>query len=114
MASNQYLNATTRDQFTEYIEGAQVTYTNWEDHNIFEWWDHCPYLDLRQWAWDVLSIPATSAEVERVFSIARRTLADDRNRLSSDMVTILVCMKMWCDRGLVAIYAMYFSGEEAN
>ena len=85
--------------------------------------DHCvvgtpvritPYPDLRQWAWNVLSIPATSAEVARVFSIAHRTLTDDRNRLLSEMVSILVCMNMWWDRGLVAIYDLHFGGEEAT
>lgn len=95
LATNQYLNATTRDQFTEYIEGAQVAYTNWEDHNIFEWWANCPYPDLKQWAWDVLSAPATSAEVERVFSSARRLLTDDRNRMGIKLVAMLVQMKRW-------------------
>jgi hypothetical protein len=37
LASTQYLNATTHNQFTEYSEGTQVAYTNWEVHNIFEW-----------------------------------------------------------------------------
>ena len=43
-----------------------------------------------------------------------RTLTDDRNRLSSDMVSILVCIKMWWDRGLAVIYDLHFGGEEAN
>jgi hypothetical protein len=42
-----------------------------------------------------------------------RGLTDDRNRLSSDLVAVLVCMKMWWNRNLVAIYDAHHSGEEA-
>ena len=44
---------------------------------------------LRQWALDTLSVPAMSAEVERVFSQAKRLLTIDRNRLSNEMVEAL-------------------------
>jgi len=72
-----------------------------------EWWDNCPYPDLKQWAWDVLSAPATSAEVERVFSSARRLLTDDRNKLGVKMVMMLVCMKRW--QPLLAVVDLWYS-----
>jgi hypothetical protein len=37
-------------------------------------------------AFDILSIPGTSAEIERVFSAAGRLLTDDRNRLVEDTI----------------------------
>ena len=49
--------------------------------DILQWWrmhaDEYPV--LARMAYDILSIPATSAEIERVFSQAGRLLYDDRN-----------------------------------
>jgi hypothetical protein len=39
------------------------------------------YLSLRPWAFNVLSIPATSTELERTFSQARRMITSGRNSL---------------------------------
>jgi hypothetical protein len=37
-------------------------------------------------ALDLLSIPAMSAEVERVFSSVKRLLTSDRNRMNKDSI----------------------------
>jgi hypothetical protein len=37
-------------------------------------------------AFDVLSVPGMSAEVERIFSQAGRLITDARNRLSDDTI----------------------------
>lgn len=89
------------DEFSIYVNGQQVRLTNWADHNIFEWWMHSPFPSLRQWAFDLLSVPAMSAEVERVFSQARRFLTSDRNRLGGEMVEQLACMKHWLDHKII-------------
>ena len=41
-----------------------------------------------------------SAELERVFSQAKRTITDDRNRLSAKTFEEAQCLKHWFDRGL--------------
>ena len=89
------------DEFTAYVNGPRLAYTNWSEHDIFSWWMNSPYPQLRQWAFDVLSIPAMSAECERVFSQTRRLMTVDRNRLSTDMMEALECMKHWWDAGLL-------------
>ena len=47
-------------------------------------------------ALDYLSIPGMSAEPERLFSSARVTITDRRNRLGSDTIEALECLRSWC------------------
>jgi hypothetical protein len=51
------------------------------------------YPNLSRMAVDILSIPAMSAEPERLFSGAKITITDRRNRLGSDMIEALECLK---------------------
>lgn len=44
---------------------------------------------------DILSIPAMSAEPERLFSGAKIRITDRRNRLGSDVIEALECLKSW-------------------
>lgn len=44
---------------------------------------------------DILSIPAMSSEPERLFSGAKITITDRRNRLGSDVIEALECLKSW-------------------
>ena len=46
-------------------------------------------------ALDILSIPAMSAEPERLFSGAKITISDRRNRLTIDTIQALQCLKSW-------------------
>jgi hypothetical protein len=48
-----------------------------------------PWKGVRQQALDVLSIPAMSAEIERVFSDAKRLITPDRNRLLDSTIECL-------------------------
>ena len=48
-----------------------------------------------QIAIDILSIPAISAEVERVFSGARRIISWERSRLRATVVEQSECLKSW-------------------
>jgi hypothetical protein len=57
-------------------------------------------LKLRQQAYDLLSIPAMSAEVERVFSSAKRTISLDRHALSDETIEQLELLRYWWLRGL--------------
>ena len=63
----------------------------------YKWWAHPDqrqtYPNLSQMAIDLLSIPAMSAEPERVFSGARRLLSWERMRLGSDKIEMNECLK---------------------
>ena len=50
---------------------------------------------------DVLSVPAMSAESERVFSLTGRTVEWYRSRLHGDTVERLECQKSWIKQGLI-------------
>jgi hypothetical protein len=46
-------------------------------------------------ALDILSIPAMSAAPERLFSGAKITLTDRRNRLGIGSINALMCLQSW-------------------
>jgi hypothetical protein len=67
------------------------------------WWlekpqqDAFPYLSkmLSRMALDLLSVPAMSADVEHLFSAAKITLTDRRNRMGMVLMEALECLKSW-------------------
>jgi len=101
LANSQHLSAAGGDEFDQYINGSQTQFVKWKEENLFEWWQQYPVPSLRQWAFDTLSIPAMSAEIERVFSSSRRTITVDRNSLSNERFEALQCLKHWMDNGLL-------------
>jgi hAT family C-terminal dimerisation region len=52
-------------------------------------------------ALDLLSIPAMSAEVERVFSSVKRLLTPDRNRMNKDSIEETQLLKHWWSNELI-------------
>ena len=46
-------------------------------------------------ALDILTIPAILAAPERLFSSANMTISDRRNRLYSDTIEAIECLKSW-------------------
>ncbi len=65
--------------------------------DLLLWWrdnqNHYPILATM--ARDYLAIPASSTESERAFSSSGLILRDHRNRLSTDTMQALVCLKSW-------------------
>ena len=53
------------------------------------------YPNLSKMALDMLSIPAMSAEPERLFSGAKISITDRRNRLGIESIQALECLKSW-------------------
>jgi hypothetical protein len=53
------------------------------------------YPNLSKLALDILSIPAMSAEVERLFSATKLTITDLRTKLGLNVVEALLCLKSW-------------------
>ena len=88
--------------------------------NVIEWWTErkMTYPRLSRMALDFHTIPgklailccrqtlahprpATSVDVERIFSAARRLITWERNRLSTQTVRALLCLRSWYMAGLV-------------
>jgi hAT family C-terminal dimerisation region len=90
--------ATIVDEYQAYISSPAVP-TN----DAIGWWrDHqTTYPKLSQMAFDLLSIPAMSAECERVFSLTKLTITSQRNRMTETTMEAIQCMKNWLDRGAI-------------
>jgi hAT family C-terminal dimerisation region len=90
------------DDFQRYTTGGitKLDTTDWKAQNLFQWWNTCDFTTLRQMAFDTLSVPAMSAELERVFSQSKRTWTDDRNALKTESFEALQCLKQWSLQGL--------------
>ena len=83
------------NDFERYINGRPNTTANWKTAGLFSWWATCDFPQLRQWAFNTLLIPVMSAELERIFSQARRFYIGDRNRLSPEAFEAAMCLKHW-------------------
>jgi len=70
--------------------------------SVREWWKNKRDSDLRAMAFDVQSIPAMSAECERVFSSGKLMLSPQRNRLREDAVEAAELLKAWENAGIVS------------
>lgn len=91
------------DDFDEYKSFINQT-PNMIDCSPLAWWlreeQQQRYPRLSKMAIDILSIPAMSAEPERVFSGARRTIAWDRCQLGGRTIERGECMKSWIKSGI--------------
>ena len=54
-------------------------------------------------ALDVLAIPPTSAEVERLFSSAGQLITVRRNRLKDTTIEAVECIKNWNKIGIIRV-----------
>ena len=79
------------DPFMNYIHQAPEI----SDVDMFNWWMTTGPVELRQMALDILSIPAMSAEVERVFSSAKKLLTPGRNALTATSIEICELLRNW-------------------
>ena len=94
---------TSGDLFDSYINAATSDPTSDTHEGLITWWmnEKNPWRGLRQMALDLLSIPAMSAEVERVFSSAKRLLTPDRNRMNEDSIKETQLLKHWWSNELI-------------
>ena len=68
------------------------------------WWltqGSIHYPILTKIALNLFSVPAMSSACERVFSLAKKVVTDERNRLSADTIEADECQKWWLLKGLV-------------
>jgi hypothetical protein len=83
------------DEYEDFAENSPHAITR----TALDWWledaQRTKYPRLSQMAIDILSIPAMSAEPERVFSGARRTISWDRSQLGANTIMKMECLKSW-------------------
>lgn len=101
--TNEFLNwrnkhlqpSLIRDEYERYCKSERV----YGFTSALLWWleetQRKNYRNLSKMAVDILSIPAMSAEPERLFSGAKITITDRRNRLGRDVIEALECLKSW-------------------
>ena len=84
-----------QDEYTRYC-GSLLHY-DFED--VRDWWlapeQQAIYPNLIKIALNLLSIPAMSAELERLFSSCKITVTDRRNKLSVKVIEALECLRSW-------------------
>ena len=89
-------DAVVKDEYERYLaEGIVSIGTS----TALEWWTNTAQRTrfplLSRMAIDILSIPAMSSEVERLFSAAKNTIGDKRLRLTASSVEAIECLKSW-------------------
>jgi hypothetical protein len=87
-----------KDDLERYLADPLTPLSNWKNENLFAWWDSSSYSTLRQMAFDHLSVPAMSAELERVFSQSKRLWTADRNSLSPEIFEAAMSLKHWAQQ----------------
>ncbi|CAG8695432.1 1162_t:CDS:2, partial [Rhizophagus irregularis] len=89
----QFRNNNGHDELNSYFNSTPEPGTI----NVLEWWKghKSNYPTLAKMARNYLSIPATSAPVERLFSESGNLITPERNRLRSDIIHAIMCLKSW-------------------
>lgn len=99
-----------RRDYNTYLEKAPIPVKN-----PMSWWanQESEYPAMYTMAMDLLSIPAMSAECERVFSAAKLTVTDRRSRLHERTIHAIECVKNWMKNGLcrLGLSGRSFGGE---
>ena len=90
------------DEFERFIIAPATTIKT----PALNWWlqeqQKTSYPELSKIAIDILSAVPMSAEAERVFSAARRTIPWTRASLSEALIEQLECLKHWQKSGLIS------------
>jgi len=85
----------SKDEYEEYISEPSIQIST----PALQWWldeqQRTRWPKLSQLAVNILSIPAMSAEAERVFSGARRTISWERMQLKEGTIEMVECLKHW-------------------
>jgi hypothetical protein len=65
--------------------------------HLIQWWQNreAEYPILSQLAFNLLSVPAMAAGVERVFSSMKELITDHRNALDMESIQANECFKSW-------------------
>jgi hypothetical protein len=91
------------DDLRRYLNDSVTAQIDWKKVSLFEWWARSPYVGLRQWAYDVLSIPATAGLLEGLWSQAKRIWSTDRNSLAPEGFEAILSLVEWDQQQLYII-----------
>jgi hypothetical protein len=88
--------STGLSELTSYLDSDTETKFG-SDFNILMWWQrhNQTYHILSILAKDVMTVPISTISSESTFSLASRVLEERRQRLTTDMVEVLSCIKDW-------------------
>jgi len=96
------VTGSVEDEYEDFINSKPISIQG----TALQWWlnpnRRADYPRLSQMAIDILSIPSMSAEAERVFSGARRTISWDRISLGSTNIERTECLKSWLKSNITA------------
>ncbi|KIL55364.1 hypothetical protein M378DRAFT_47362, partial [Amanita muscaria Koide BX008] len=88
----------TLDEVTRYLQAPTETTAD----PLLWWYEHRQlYPGLSHMARDYHSIPATSVNVEHVFSSGRMLISYLRNRLQVETARALLCLGDWIKKGVI-------------
>lgn len=89
----------TDNVFDSFISGNPIMI---DRDSVIAWWTDPAnrYKAMRQMALDLFSVPATSAELEREFSSAKRLITPTRNRLNDDTIEEVELLRNWWRQGI--------------
>jgi hypothetical protein len=91
-----------KDELQRFIDADPVKLS--PGQSALDWWlhdaDHTTYPNLCKMVIAILSIPPMSAEPERIFSGARRTISWSRFRLGPANIERNECLKSWLRSGI--------------
>jgi hypothetical protein len=91
-------SAILEDQYTSYAFGQQTPIL---PGTLYEYWSKESAIPaIQQMAYDHLSIPVMSSEIERAFSGAKLNLPASRNQLRPDILEAQECVRRWLNAGL--------------
>ncbi|KAL6402721.1 hypothetical protein AUP68_14055 [Ilyonectria robusta] len=85
-----------KDELTEYLSLPLLPVEDplgWRRHQ-----DSLSLPRLAKMAFDLLSIPATSCECERLFSQSKLTISTQRHSLKDQTIEFLICLKYWLEK----------------
>jgi hypothetical protein len=92
------------DEFDAFISGPRTNFARGDNDAVIDWLIGPENLwpGIRQQALDLLSIPAMSSELERVFSQAKLTITPQRNRLSDETVEVVELLRHWWVNNIIS------------
>ena len=93
----------TKDPLSEYALSAPVKLQATTTQHMLQWWDHDGHPQLKQMAFNLLAIPATSCDLERVFSGAGNLIDAAMNRMNDDTIEKRQCLNLWLKNNLYEI-----------
>ena len=83
------------DPYLKYINSPRVRKEECNPDDLAGWWRNHVDHGVSRMAWDTLCIPAMSADCERVFSSASRSINGYQDNLKMDAIEAIECLKAW-------------------